>query len=578
MAQVTRSRSSSDPNRSKMTGSELLLESLRRQGSDRIFGIVGREGSSIRFNEIEGMRFFLTRHEVTAGIAAEVCARSTGMPQVCFSTLGPGATNLATALSSACLDRSPLIAISAQVESFDLYYNHTQQCVDQRRIMEPMCKYTAEPTKAEEIPRIVQEAYHAAQSEIPGPSFLSIPINLFRQEMAYQRAMELLDEFGKAKREPLPEVGTNLVKAAYGLLKSAKRPIAILGNYIIRANAVQNLMAFLERFDIPAVNTYTAKGALPFSHPNNVGTVSCYLDGLLSYDCLGSIFDQTDLVLLLGYDYAEDIRPEMWTGGREKRVLRLSSFPNPIAGFHTDLDIIGDPRHFFDDLNICQPPSYDSFSTEDFKQRKQDFLSRASDQKGRLLPQQVINILNKFLDNDSVLISDVGLHRVYTTLFGNVSGYNSFFASCGCATFGFALPASIGAQIINPDKKVFAVVGDGGFHSGSQDLETLSRFGLPVVIILMKDDNMGLIRIYENMNAGEANSDTVSFGSVDFVKLAEANNCVGVHVSEAGQLEEQIRKALASKRPTVIEIPVVYDYEFRGEHHKKSLGDFIDSK
>ncbi len=562
-----------------MKGAELLMYSLKNHGANNIFGIVGREGSSIRFNEIDGINFYLTRHEMTAGIAAEVYGRSTGKAQVCFSTLGPGATNLATAISSACLDRSPLIAISAQVESFDLYYNHTQQCIDQRRIMEPMCKYSAEPIRVEDIPKVVQEAFSAAYSEIPGPSYISIPINLFRQDIDNQTAKRLLDEFNHTDIKTPSKISDEAVNEVYELLSHAKCPIAILGNYIIRAGAGESLKRFVERFEIPTVNTYTAKGILPASHPNNVGTISCYLDGLLTYDCLDEIFDQTDLVLLLGYDYAEDIRPEMWTGGKQKKVIRVSSFPNPINEFHTDLDVVGDIGTLLNRLNGYHAPfDHSKLNIDRFRERKAEFMSQKSQDTDRMLPQEIISALNKYMNEDSILISDVGLHRVYTTLFGNVEGYNSFFASCGCATFGFALPAAMGAQIANPTKNVFAVVGDGGFHSGSQDLETLARYNLPVVFLLMKDSNMGLIRLYENLNEGSANPETVQFGEVDFAKLAEANNCRGVSVSELSGLETEIAKAIKAKKPTVIEIPVEYDYYFRGNHHKKSLGDFVDAQ
>jgi acetolactate synthase-1/2/3 large subunit/N2-(2-carboxyethyl)arginine synthase len=562
-----------------MRGAEILLYSLRSQGVDSVFGIVGREGSSIRFNEVPGIRFYLTRHEFTAGIAAEVYARSTGRPQVCFSTMGPGAANLTTAISSACLDRSPLVAISAQVESFDLYYNHTQQCIDQRSVMAPMCKYAAEPKEVRDIPRIIQEAFGEARSELPGPSYISIPTNLFRQEISDDIAQRLLEKHSERLERKPSAPSRRDVGSLYRLMANSKKPIAILGNYVVRADAIDELKAFIEKHHIPCVSSYTGKGILPADHPLNIGTISCYLDGLLSYECLGNIFDQTDLILLIGYDYAEDIRPEMWTGGGSKKVVRISSFPNPIDDFPMDLEIVGDLKNLLARLTSSEYPATEhvEIKINGFLRRREDFLGLRSPDNNLILPQTVISVLNKYMDDDTILVSDVGLHRVYTTLFGKVYAPNSFFASCGCATFGFALPAAMGAQIANPDKTVFAVVGDGGFHSGSQDLETLSRYNLPVIILLMKDNNMGLIRIYENLNNGEANLDTVSFSGVDFKRLAEASNCRGVSVKEQEELKHQIQKALKLREPTLIEIPVLYDYRFRGDHHKRSLGDFVDA-
>jgi len=445
--------------------------------------------------------------------------------------------------------------------------------------MAPMCKFTAELKDSKEIPQIIQEAFAEARSEIPGPSYISIPTNLFRQEIDDHIANRLLDKYSEKHKKNTSEFPQENLELLYQMLSDSQNPIAILGNYIIRADAISEIKFFIDKFNIQCVSSYTGKGVLPSNHPLNLGAISCYLDGLLSYDCLGSIFDQADLIMLIGYDYAEDIRPEMWTGGKKKKVIRISSFRNPIDNFSVDLDIVGNLKNLLIQINSDRYVAikHNGIKIDNFLNRKKSFLDMQQPNDCMILPQTVISVLNKYIDRNSIIVTDVGLHRVYVTLFGKVHSPNSFFASCGCATFGFALPAAIGAQLANPEKTVFAIVGDGGFHSNSQDLETLARYNLPIIILLMKDNNMGLIRIYENLNNGEANLDTVSFSGVDFSLLAKANNCEGVKAKNQDELNYQIQEALKLRKPTLIELPVMYDYHFRGDHHQKSLGDFVDA-
>jgi len=564
-----------------MLGAKVLMKSLESHGVEYIFGIVGREASAILFDECPNIKFILTRHEFTAGIMADVYARLTQKPQVCFSTLGPGATNLSTGVASACLDRSSVVAISAQVESFDISYNNTHQCIDQVSLMRPLVKYSKEIYNAKDIPRIINKAFYTTKGEPRGPVFVSIPIDLLRKELLDKEAEMLLKKYSKIKEPVLASPNKNKIRKLYDGICKAKHPLVIVGNEIIRENAVSELRVFLERYNIPMVSSYVAKGILPADHTLNYQTISCYLDGILEFKALESIFSNVDLIMLIGYDYVEDIRPSMWSVGVKKRICRISPIANPVKKFFKpDLDVIGSVKETLNKLNKMKkiPHSARVMDLSQLLNRKRAFMAESEKKGDPILPQKIIKIVNEVLGKDGILVSDVGLHRIYATLFSDTYSPNTFLTSCGCSTFGFGLPAAMAARLAYPNKKIIAVVGDGGFHSNSQDLETAVRYNLPFVLIVMKDNCMGLIKMYQNLGKKQAYPPTVEFGPVDFVKLAEANGCNAERVEVAGTLKDAIIRGINSRKPTVIEVPVQYKYNFGGALKSRGLEDFIDKK
>ena len=545
-----------------MNGATMLLRALRLQDISTVFGILGREGASIRFNEVEGVRFLLTRHEFTAGIAADVFARASRRPQVCFSTLGPGATNLVTPVASASLDRSPLIAISAQAESYDLHYGHTQQCIDQVAMMAPLCKYATEITDITQIPLAVHEAFRAAWTEPLGPSFLSISIDVFRQTMDDELAWDLLSARPTSTPFALSEPSSDQLNSMWDILERAANPIAVVGNFVIRGGATEGLQSFVEKFGLPCVTSYTGKSALPSTHPLNLGTISPYVDSVFEGDHLDSLFGPVDAILLLGYDYVEDIRPEMWEFGQKKTIVRVAAFPNPLPEFRVDLDVITDLSALFRELNSDRfPTRKPERAVYGLPTARQQLLEKGKTPRASVVsPEAIIGVVNGLNRRDLVLVVDVGLHRVFAGLLAEVEMANTFFTSCGLATFGFALPAAIGAHFAFPDRNIVAICGDGGFHSVSQDLETLARLRVPVVILVFEDRHMGLIRAYESIDGSDPNPDTVEFLSVDFVALARANGCQASLATTSGDLATALHQGLATRTPTVIQVPVSYSY------------------
>ncbi|WP_394821535.1 thiamine pyrophosphate-binding protein [Pendulispora albinea] len=549
-----------------MRGSDLLLQSLLKYGVNRVFGILGREAEVLNFHHPE-LDFFLTRHEFTAGVAADAFARVSGRAQACFSTFGPGATNLATGVASACLDRSPMLAMSAQIETDDALHNHVHQCLDQVEIMRSMCKYASELRDPRQIPAEVRKALEAAYSELMGPSYLSLPVNVLGAEIPDAEGQALLGQAGAIHPKKAPQSDAADLKAVHELLVKAERPVVIVGNSLHREDAVAEARAFVAKYQIPAVSSLASKGIISDDDPCSLGAINRYLNGILKMPVIDEVFGKADVVVLLGFDICEDVKPAMWLTGRKKTIVRIGSTPNEASRLvKTDLDIVGSVKQALQTLNRPENEVSRSNWAADIARTIRE-AKRATGGNGHqhyptVPPPAIVREVRRALNGDGILCSDIGLHKQYAGLISETTESNTFLCSNGLGSFGSGMALAIGAKLARPEKKVAAIVGDGGFHSNSQDLEFLARYDLPIVIVMMKDSAYGLIKHYQVRGGQEHDKNLVDFLSVDFVKLAEANGCRGVSVQSSKNLRREIERAFELSEPTLIEVPVQYEHQF----------------
>jgi N2-(2-carboxyethyl)arginine synthase len=561
VAKTTKSQTAA---KATKTTAEVMLKRLHDYGVDHVFGVVGREAEAILFDEVEGLDFVLTRHEFTAGVMADVLARLTNRPQACFATLGPGMTNLSTGVATSALDRSSVIALAAQSESYDCFPNVTHQCVDSVAVMAPMTKFSAQLERGTDIVSLVDSAVLNSTTEPVGPSFISLPVDLLGADVDGDLGDSPRIDAGK--KVLIDPSWQDSVPRIARLLAEAEHPVLIVGSALIRAGAVDALRAFAERLRIPVVTTYTAKGVLPHEHPLNYGAVSGYMDGILDFPALDHIFGPADLVIALGYDYAEDLRPSMWTRGKDKTVVRVSPSVNPIPGvFRPDLDVVVDPGFLIEALDkaTAGAGAKTPHDIEPLRARIAEFLADAEHYEDGMRVHQVIDCMNAVLDNGT-FVSDIGFFRHYGVLFAKADQPYGFLTSAGCSSFGYGLPAAMAAQIARPDQPVFLIAGDGGFHSNSADLETAVRLNLPLVMVVVNNDRNGLIELYQNKGHSRSHAPAVRFQSVDFVQLAEANGCDAVRATDRASLLEALRKGAELGRPFLIEVPVAYDFQSGG--------------
>ncbi|MET8451527.1 thiamine pyrophosphate-binding protein [Streptomyces sp. NPDC005209] len=553
------------------TTAHALLQRLRDHGVGTVFGVVGREAASILFDEVEGIDFVLTRHEFTAGVAADVLARISGRPQACWATLGPGMTNLSTGVATSVLDRSPVIALAAQSESHDIFPNDTHQCLDSVAVMRPMTKYAVELQRPDDITDLVDSAVAAAMTEPVGPSFISLPVDLLgsASEAAANRPAAITPE------KPVGAVADGWQAAAQQsaeLLAAAEHPVLVVGAAAIRSGAVDAIRALAERLSIPVITTYIAKGVLPQGHPLNYGAVTGYMDGILSFPALETLFGPVDLILTVGYDYAEDLRPSMWQRGGEKKTVRVSPTVNPIPRvYRPDVDVVTDVLAFVEylDTHTAELAPKTPHDVTALRERVAHFLSDPEQYADGMRVHQVIDCMNTVMaetaeEGEGTIVSDIGFFRHYGVLFARADQPFGFLTSAGCSSFGYGIPAAMGAQMARPGQPTFLIAGDGGFHSNSADLETIARLNLPIVTVVVNNDTNGLIELYQNLGHRRSFDPAVKFTGVDFTELARANGVEAVRAADREELLAALRKGAGLGRPYLIEVPVNYDFQAGG--------------
>jgi len=418
-----------------MHGSVFFHEILRRSGIEYAFGIPGREAQILRWRGLKGIRWILTRNEFSAGIAAEVYARLTGFPQVAFSTFGPGATNMVTGVASACLDRAPLLAVSAQIELRHRLPSQTHQCIDQLAIMRPLVKYAAEVADAKELPRVVREALASALTEAPGPAYLSLPLDILDQQIPSRTACRALAGVRKPRGAPPELLDETSLRRLVRSIANSRQPVIVAGNEAIRDGACAQLANLCGRLRIPVLQTLAAKGVLPQEHPMNLGPVNRYFESLLRTRLLRRILKSADLIILAGFDLSEDFNPEMWRLGEKKKVARIGRSADAFEGYiGTDIAVKGSVREILarcsDEPGIGPPKETTALHCALRSLRARAI--KGDWRPGSLLyPCRLVRALRDALGPDGILVSDVGLHKQYAGLFSETFAPNTFLCSNG---------------------------------------------------------------------------------------------------------------------------------------------------
>lgn len=538
---------------------QFLLRELKRRGVKRIFGIPGRENESILFNEVEGIEYITTRVEFNAGLMADFLGRFTNTPQVCFSTMGPGATNMVTAIASAMLNHSPLIFFSTQIESDDIFYNLAHQCVNQKEIMEPITKWSYELKSPNEIVWVINKAFDFVMTEPIGPVHIAIPVDFLKVNLSINLEYSSVDN-----RNEEALINNNekdgVMNEIYGILHNSQSPIVLIGQEVIRLRIEQKVLEFCSKWDIPFITAANAKGISNFEDPLNYGSASCYMEGILKYPALKEIFSPADLLICIGYQYVDDLLPKMWHHGLDKTIINISSV-NPgkeiMLKLKPNFSYFGDVPILLDFL-IKNPSPKRRRELVSLKNHYRQLAKIRGDTNNGFTPLQVINTLNGFLDNNTILVTDIGFYRHHAILFSNPSKARKFFTDTGLSTFGSGLPAAAAIQLECPKYQVILIAGDGGFHSGSCDLETLVRCKLPIIMVILNSSSYELINYYQKRGNENTNSQMVTFSRIDFVKLAEANGCKGVHAYSIEDLEKAIQNHDRTT-PLLIELLVKYE-------------------
>jgi acetolactate synthase I/II/III large subunit len=528
-----------------MKASDLIVRCLENEQVRYVFGLPGEEILDILDSFLESrITFIPTRHEQGAAFMADAYGRLTGRPGVCLSTLGPGATNLATGVADANLDRAPLVAITGQAGR-DRIHKESHQRVDIVEHFRPLTKWNTRVETAGVIPEVIRKAFKLAESEKPGACHIEVPEDLAREEtdgapLSTERA-----------RRPSPD--RQALETAARLIESASFPLIFAGNGVIRGRASGELRTFARTHGIPVAHTFMAKGSMPYDDD------LCLLSvGLQARDYISCGFDKADLIIAVGYDPVE-YAPKFWNPERKKSIVHIDFTPAEVDSFYQPaVEVVADVREAIELLGGLVKGQKDPTP---FHKLRQFILAEleegAADDRFPLKPQRILRDLRASMGREDILISDVGTHKLWIARTFPAYEPNTVLISNGYAAMGFALPAAIAAKLVHPERKVVAVSGDGGFLMNGQELETACRLGLGIVNVIFRDGGYNLIQWKQQTHLGRESG--VKFGNPDFVALAAAFGAKGYRVDSARALGPILADALAHPGPSIVDVPVDYE-------------------
>ena len=532
-------------------GARILLETLKRLGVTDIFGYPGGAVIPI-YNEIydfEGINHYLARHEQGAAHEADGYARASGKCGVCLATSGPGATNLVTGIMTAHMDSIPLLAITGQVCSHLLGKDAFQES-DIVGITMPVTKNNYLVKDIRDMIRTVKEAYYLATTGRPGPVLVDITRDAQLDVISYE-------EFEAIFNEPISIEGYDpnyighpkQIKKAIDLLKGAKRPLIIAGHGVLLSNATEELYKLATTCQVPVVNTLLGLGSFPGEHQLSLGMLGMHGTVYANY-----AVNEADVVLALGIRFDDRIAGVPKEFCKDATIIHVDIDPAEIGKNKLiDIPIVGDLKHVLNEINHELTPQTHESWLEHIREWREEYPIRVRPHEGNsLLPQKVIQEIDNIVKGNAIVVTDVGQHQMWTSQFITFSKPNTIITSGGAGTMGFGLPAAIGAQVAQPDKKVVLITGDGGLQMNSQELLLLKAYNIPVKVVIINNGFLGMVRQWQELFNQRRYSFVDLEVNPDFETLAKAYGVQGVTLSTIEELRSQLRDLILSDEPVVI--------------------------
>ena len=556
--------------REKSTGARSIVRSLEELGVEVVFGLPG--GAILpTYDPIfqsTKLRHILVRHEQGAGHAAEGYALATGKVGVCIATSGPGATNLVTALLDAHMDSVPLVAITGQVGASAIGTDAFQEA-DIVGISMPVTKHSFLVTDPAEIPARLAEAFHIASTGRPGPVLVDVTksAQVGEADFVWPPQMDL------PGYHPVTDPNQRQVKEAARLIAAAQRPVMYVGGGAIRAQASSSLLALSELGNIPVVTTLTARGAIPGSHPNNLGMPGMHGDvpAVLA-------MQQADLLITLGARFDDRVTGKLDDFAPDAKVIHIDIDPAEISKNRpADVPIVGDVRKAVDELIVelraaqkqHGKPELDSWWKQIAELREKFPVGWEEVKDGLLEPQYIISRLAAVAGTeDTIYVTGVGQHQMWASQFLNHEIPGRFLTSAGAGTMGYGIPAAMGAKVGRPNSTVWVIDGDGSFQMTNQELATCRLNNINIKVCLINNSSLGMVRQWQTLFYGSRYSHTdlnTGAGTVripNFVKLAEAYDCAAWTVEEGDDVDAAFTKAMEiNDRPVLLEFITSPDSE-----------------
>ncbi|MDD5120431.1 MAG: biosynthetic-type acetolactate synthase large subunit [Candidatus Omnitrophica bacterium] len=532
----------------KMTGSQILLECLKREGVEVVFGYPGGQvlPTFDALYDFKGFKFILTRHEQGAAHAADGYARVTGKVGVCLATSGPGATNLVTGIANAFMDSIPMVAITGQVPTA-LIGNDAFQEADITGITRPITKHNYLVKDIGDLAGIIREAFYIASTGRPGPVLIDLP----KDVQVAQTEFNWPEEIKLRSYSPSYSGHPGQIKRAAKMIMEAKKPILYIGGGVITSGASLELLELAEKIGCPVTWTLMGIGGFPSRHKQSLGMLGMHGTAYANH----SIMD-ADLIIALGARFDDRVTGRLDVFAPNAKVIHVDIDPSSISkNVHVHVPIVGDLRQVL--IELLQEIKH-AFSIEDWLKHvevlKKKYPMGYKD-TGKVLPQYVIQEIDEATRGDAIICTEVGQHQMWAAQWYNYIKPRTFVSSGGLGTMGFGFPASIGAKLGRPEKIVFNIAGDGSIQMNIQELGTCVANKINVKVAILNNGYLGMVRQWQELFYKRRYSYT-PISSPDFVKLAESYGAVGIRVTKKEEVRPALERAIKTDNTVFIDFHV----------------------
>ena len=534
----------------KMSGAKALIESLKKQKVEVIFGIPG--GYVLPIYDVlydSDIKHILMRHEQCAAHAADGYARASGRVGVCMSTSGPGATNLVTGIANAYMDSSPIIAFTGNVPKAFIGKDAFQE-TDIVGVTTPITKCNFQITSAKEIHKIVKTAFYVASTGRPGPVLVDLPKDTQTEvdDMEFDNGISLRGYKPNVEPHPLQ------IEKAVKLLIQAERPVIVAGGGVITSGASQELLALAELLVAPISTTLMGKGCIPENHPLSLGML-----GMHGTITANKIVPEADVLLAVGMRFTDRSTGKAETFCRDAKIIHIDIDPAEIGkNIRPHVPIVADAKIA---LKAIQDRLVKSFR----KKERSTWMSRIQEQKKQqaemenkdgMTPIHLLVELRKILPENAIITTEVGQNQMWAALYLKSYKPRTFISSGGLGTMGFGFPASLGAKVACPNVPVVDIAGDGSFVMTEQDLASSVAWKIPVIVIVLNNSVLGMVAQWQRMFYDRRYSGIDLGKNPDFVKLAEAYGAQGVRVGSPEEFVKAMKAAIKSDITTVVDVPI----------------------
>lgn len=541
----------------ELTGAQILLESLKKEGVDVLFGYPGGAVLDI-YDELPRhpeLKHILVRHEQGAVHAADGYARASGKVGVCLVTSGPGATNTVTGIATAYCDSIPLVVFTGQVPT-RLIGNDAFQEVDIVGITRPCTKHNFLVKDITRLAQTLREAFFLARSGRPGPVLVDLPKDVMQASTEFVWP----EDVSMRSYNPTYKPNLNQLRRSAEEISKARRPMLLAGGGVILSNGSQALRELAQTLHLPVAYTLMGLGAFPATDPLSLGMV-----GMHGTYAANMSINHTDLLICVGARFDDRVTGKLDAFAPSARIVHIDIDPTSIRkNVEVDVPVVGDCRLALEGiLEICKAKMGDRDWLEEHTEWlstvagwKKDHPLCYSDEGTAIKPQKVVETLFELTKGDAILTTEVGQNQMWTAQFYNFTEPRTLLTSGGLGTMGYGFPAAIGAQMAFPDKKVITVAGDGSLQMNIQELATVVQQRLPIKVVILNNGYLGMVRQWQELFFNHNYSSTNMEAQPDFVKLAEAYGAEGYRITTREELLPMLKTALASPNPAFIDVRV----------------------